>query len=447
MLQLLQPLWLYALTGISIPVIIHFWNQRPGKTLKVGSTSLITEDTKEYKRSLKLSDLLLLLVRCLLIAALALALSKPTWRHPFDAGKQKGWILISPQNINEIYAHFKPIIDSLQKAGLEFHYFDEGFQTEKLEDALAKQPGPVFSKPISYWGIAALLDQTIPGTVPVYVFTDNYLKHFSGSRPVLANHLNWFTYTPPDTAIQTKNLSGTDTASLRISVFTDKYANDARYVKAAIDAVQEFSKRNIKLSVVNNSKDIPSQPDWLFWLSDQPLANTCKAKNIFSYEPGKVKSTSSVVNIANWPMASPPGLYKSLTTNDSIKNSSGNIWTDGFGNPVLSFEKKDSASHYHFYTHFDPSWNELAWNDNFPAMIYHLLQKEKPGTGLPDAFDKRLIDTKQLLPAFSSISRQKGKPDKFTPVNLSGISWLLVLLLFLAERLASFQNSKLKANG
>ncbi|MEJ0102079.1 MAG: BatA domain-containing protein [Bacteroidota bacterium] len=64
MFQLLQPLWLYVLTGISIPVIIHFWNQRPGKILKVGSVSLITDDSKEYKRSLKLSDLLLLLLRC-----------------------------------------------------------------------------------------------------------------------------------------------------------------------------------------------------------------------------------------------------------------------------------------------------------------------------------------------------------------------------------------------
>ncbi|MEJ0102078.1 MAG: hypothetical protein WDO19_05730 [Bacteroidota bacterium] len=174
--------------------------------------------------------------------------------------KQKGWILISKQNINETYSHFRSIIDSLQNAGLEFHYFNEGVSKEKLEDALAKQPDTGVLKSTSYWSIAALLDETIPGTVPVYVFTDNYLEHFSGSRPALSRHLNWYTYTPPGTGIQKNNLSNTDTASLNISIFADKYTNDARYLKAAVDAIRSFSKRNIKLSVVNNSKDIPSQP-------------------------------------------------------------------------------------------------------------------------------------------------------------------------------------------
>ena len=447
MFQLLQPLWLYTLTGISIPVIIHFWNQRPGKTLKVGSTSLITEDTKEYKRSLKLSDLLLLLLRCLLIAALAIVLSQPTWRQTPGTGKQKGWVLISPQNINETYSHFKFIIDSLQKAGLEFHYFNEELQKEKIEDALATQKDTGILKQISYWNIASILDETIPGTIPVYVFTDNYLEHFSGTRPTLSHHLNWLTYTPSDTVTQTKNLPNTDTASLTISIFTDKYGSDARYLKAAINAIQSFSKTNIKLSLVNNSKDIPSQPDWLFWLSDELFVNSYEAKNSFIYEPGKIKSISSVVNVENMTPGSPPRLYKSIITNDSIKKRGENIWTDGFGNPVLTHEKNDSTSRYHFYNHFDPSWNEIVWNDNFPAMLYSLLQNEKSKKRLADANDKRIIDTKQLLPAFLPINRQNEKMNLFTIINLSGIFWLLVFILFFVERLFSFQNSKLKANG
>ncbi|MES1215797.1 MAG: BatA domain-containing protein, partial [Bacteroidota bacterium] len=95
MLQLIQPLWLFALTGISIPVIIHLWNLKPGKVLKVGSISLVTESSKEYKKSLTLSDILLLILRCLLIAALAVALSKPAWRSSINSSKQKGWVLIS----------------------------------------------------------------------------------------------------------------------------------------------------------------------------------------------------------------------------------------------------------------------------------------------------------------------------------------------------------------
>ncbi len=144
--------------------------------------------------------------------------------------------------------------------------------------------------------------------------------------------------------------------------------------------------------------------------------------------------------------ASPPGLYKSVVPNDSVKNSFENIWANGFGDPVLAYEKTDSVSFYHFYNHFDPSWNEIVWNDNFPAMIYSLLEREKSKKILSVANDKRIIDTKQFLPAFSPNIRQKEKKNLLTTVNLSGISWLLVFILFFLERLVSFQNNKLKTN-
>ena len=42
-----------------------------------------------------------------------------------------------------------------------------------------------------------------------------------------------------------------DTSMLRISIFTDKYLQDASYLQAAIEALQQFSKRKIKLSVIH----------------------------------------------------------------------------------------------------------------------------------------------------------------------------------------------------
>jgi len=241
LIQLLQPSWLFALAGISIPVIIHFWNQRPGRILKVGSISLVPEEAKEYRRSLQLSDLLLLLLRCLLIATLAVVLANPNWKKPFNASKQKGWILISKKNLKETYSHFKPQIDSLYKSGFEFHYFNEGFAKEKLEDALAKPEDSVISLP-SYWKLAESLDATMSSPIPVYIFTDNYLEHFSGNRPTLSFQPNWFTYTPQDVAAQTI-AENKDTTTLNISIFTDKYNNDARYIKAlSFEKAGDFQK-------------------------------------------------------------------------------------------------------------------------------------------------------------------------------------------------------------
>jgi hypothetical protein len=440
--QLLQPSWLYALAGISIPVIIHLWNQRPGRILKVGSTSLVPEEAKEYKRSLQLSDLLLLLLRCLLIAVLAIVLANPNWKKPFTASRQKGWILISRQNLKETYAHFKPQVDSLYKDGLEFHYFNEGFAKEKLEDALVK-PADTTAGILSYWKLSELLDLSIPASIPVYIFTDNYLKHFSGSRPTLSFRPNWLSYTPPASPVPAATIN-TDTTTLNISIFTDKYANDARYIKAAIDAIQSFSKRNIKTSIVNKNEQVTVKQDWLFWLSDAPVNENINAANIFSYSPGKPQTISSVINTDETTSLS-VSLYKSITPNDSLNNNTENIWKDGFGNSILSYTNSNNRKFYTLYTHFDPSWNELVWNSDFPAVMYNLLLRRN--TGVASAPGYQLIDQKQLMPAYSLAGVQKGKAVSLESVDISGIFWLVVILLFIAERLVSFYNTKLKTNG
>jgi len=440
--QLLQPSWLFALAGISVPVIIHFWNQRPGRILKVGSISLVPEEAKEYRRSLQLSDLLLLLLRCLLIATLAVVLANPNWKKPFNASKQKGWILISKKNLKETYSHFKPQIDSLYKSGFEFHYFNEGFAKEKLEDALAKKEDSAISLP-SYWKLAESLDATIPSPIPVDIFTDNYLEHFSGNRPTLSFQPNWFTYTPPDVAAQTI-AENKDTTTLNISIFTDKYNNDARYIKAAVDAIQSFSKRNIHSAVISNGKQISSKQDWIFWLSDLPFDENTDAKNIFYYNSGKQQNISSVINTGE-NVRQPALLYKSITNTDSLKNEGKKIWEDGFGNPVLICTNRNTKNYYSFLTHFDPSWNELVWSDNFPAIIYNLLFRQT-GASLSKDND-RLIDPKQLMPSYKPVTEMDANTQSFKRIDISGFFWLLVLALFFAERHVSFYNTKLKTNG
>lgn len=443
MLQLLQPSWLYVLAGISIPVIIHLWNQRPGRILKVGSISLVPEEAKEYKRSLQLSDLLLLLLRCLLIASLAIVLANPTWKRPLTGFKQKGWILISKENLKETYTHFKPQVDSLYKAGYEFHYFNEGFKKEKLEDALVKEPDTTTSI-LSYWKLSELLDLTMPPSIPVYIFTDNYLKHFSGNRPTLSFRPNWLTYTPAISPA-TREDETTDTTALNISIFTDKYANDARYIKAAIDAIQSFSKRNIKTSIVNKNEQISAKQDWLFWLSDVPVNENINATTIFSYATGKQQSISSVINTDENTSLSVL-LYKSIAYADSSNINTENIWKDGFGNPVLSCRSRNNKKNYSLYTHFDPTWNELVWNGDFPAIIYSLLLRRSPASTFSNN-NHQLIDQKQLMPAYLPGGEQKANTASLETIDISGLSWLLVILLFIAERFFSFYNTKLKTNG
>src|ERR1700741_1943759 len=118
----LHPIWFFALAAISIPVAIHLWNVRKGKTLKVGSIALVTAASQKRNLSRRLNDVMLLLLRCLLLVLSAFILTMPLWKRNSNSSKTKGWVLIPKESVKETYQRFKPKIDSLNKAGFEFHY-------------------------------------------------------------------------------------------------------------------------------------------------------------------------------------------------------------------------------------------------------------------------------------------------------------------------------------
>ncbi len=162
---------------------------------------------------------------------------------------------------------------------------------------------------------------------------------------------------------------------------------------------------------------------------------------MLTYKKGKARAISSMIDIREI-AASPVRLYKSISF-DNTDHPVDERWTDGFGNPILTKEEKDSMNYYSLFTHFDPSWNELVWNDNFPALLYKLISNDN----IVMKADYRTIDQQQLLPNTVQHIEKKQDRNTFEEINLAGFSWLLLLLLFFGERLLSFQNVKLKTNG
>jgi hypothetical protein len=486
---LLNPIWLFALAALSIPVAIHLWNIRQGKTLKVGSISLITVASQKRSRSLKLHDLLLLLLRCLLLALLAFVLTMPLWQRQINPSTVKGWVLIPKENLKESYQKFKPKIDSLTKAGFEFHYFNKGFEKIKLSDVLAdnKNLKVDSTRSASYWSLVQQLDGQIPASLPVYLFTPNRISNFSGERPKVALNLHWDTYIPTDSAstwidrawfinnndiqvvkgntnstgtyytnytIQSGNQHNTpfivnadngkltvglkntnvvtvDTSAWRFGIYVEKNTADAGYVKAALQSVVQFTKHKAVIKEYTDAAQMPAHQNWLFWLSSKPIdkqtAQNCN--NLFSYESGKVKDMTSWINDQNESLSNPKiALYKSVA---AANDHSYALWTDGFGNPVLSFEKQGQTNKYHFNSRFDPSWNDLVWSDDFPKMLLGLIvgQPVKPGV----MHDFRAIDTRQLLPVTNNEAHTSiGKIIEHT--DLAFYCWILLALVFITER-------------
>jgi len=451
------------MAGIIIPVLIHLWNMSPGKTLLVGSVALMQENSRQQSRRVKLTDWFLLLLRCLLIILLALLLSKPVWQQR-PVNKEKGWVLMEPSHINETYQQFQPVIDSLLQAGYTFHYLQPGFREARLAAALEEKVDTLVDT-TSYWALVAALQQQRVNNRSVYLFTPNYLHRFEGLRPAIDTGIHWYAYTPKDSiatwsagAYQTdngivrvrqvsSNPGGTsyayeentgslpaDTTTRRLVIFADTYVQDARYLNAALSAIQQFTRRKMEVVVTHEAAALPAA-DWLFWLSAKPLPANVSAHNIWQYDTGKVVNTTSWLLTENMP---PVALYKSIVVQDTAAA----LWQDGTGHAVLRLEKRGAGNIYHFAGRLDPAWNELPWSPAFPALLLPLL--------FPDSItvkDKRAIDLQQLEP---DTDRQAViKPAGVTPVtkDLTTVCWIAIVILFLAERLWVFKTQKLPAHG
>jgi len=483
--------WLFAIAAISIPVIIHLWNIKPGKTLKVGSIALIETSSRKRSRSLKLIDILLLMLRCLFLLLIAIVLSMPFFKQLPGKSNSKGWLLIPAENFREAYKKFKTTADSLLKAGYELHYFNSGFKNTTIEQALAGSGPDKVKNNISYWNLLRQLNERMPASFPVYLITPGSLNRFSGDRPRIALNLNWRTYIRGDSSVtwiekawftEDKNVhvvvgtsepSGTyfnavnisssvqqnspyiidvsdgkpvisiknnnqtpveiDTSSLNIDIFNNNSAPDGRYVSSALQAIAQFTQRPVIVKSFSRIETGSLKKDWLFWLSDKPVDQELltRYRHILSYESGKTIALNSWLVSGDVNSVSQERQKIALYKSTNAGAPSGDvIWHDGFGNAILT---KGSQGHvYHFYSRFNPSWNDLVWSAQFPQNILALIAPED-GFLNKSINDLRSLDINQMIPAKGS-GINDSRLNDLQNTDITHYFWLLLTVIFFLER-------------
>ena len=494
MFTLLQPYWLWASAAITLPIFIHLWNVKQGKIRQVGSISFILQSDRQQAKSLRLKDLILLLIRCLLIILLALLLAKPQYTKPLSVQSEKGWMLIEKAHVKVAYDEYKPLIDSLNNVGFQFHYFENGFKKEAFTTALQQVDSTQQNSPANYWQLLAQLNQEVPAQLPVYLFTSNELTHFKGSRPIVNLNLQWQTINSNDTsskyvvnayenvarkfAVRIANstdvgtsiesqqwdpnalpssfmynhdsnylsyLASTlqtkitvDTLTLNVCIYAGKFANDAAYIKAALDAIKTFGDYKISYKFIKNLNEISNRLDWFFWLSDEAIPQTISAKNIFRYARGKEVSTASWLVFNDHSIKQDEGIHLSKIIQPGNQPLQQKIWTDGYGNPILTVTQIKETL-YTFYSRFNPEWNGLVWNPYFPEMLLSFLYPHNTNTIYPN--DKRVVESSQFLPK-KIVSGNDNKQKLMQVVPLDKWFWLFAFFLFSLERLLSFKRKK-----
>jgi hypothetical protein len=80
-LNFANPIMLAATAAVAVPILIHLLNRRRYTRVKWAAMRFVRVATDQNRRRIRIEDLLLLLLRCALLVALALAASRPLWRR------------------------------------------------------------------------------------------------------------------------------------------------------------------------------------------------------------------------------------------------------------------------------------------------------------------------------------------------------------------------------
>ncbi|MGB6045297.1 MAG: BatA domain-containing protein [Pirellulales bacterium] len=88
----INPMILAGLAGISIPIIIHLLNRRKAKVVEWGAMRFLSGSLVSRRRRVQIEEMILLALRCLLMALIALAVARPFT----PVGSSFSWVLMLP---------------------------------------------------------------------------------------------------------------------------------------------------------------------------------------------------------------------------------------------------------------------------------------------------------------------------------------------------------------
>jgi len=125
-MSFLAPLFLAGLAAIALPILLHLRKQRPKQNMQFSSLMFLEESTPVTKTRTKLQDIILLILRCLAIALLALAFSRPFFKenatNPFSQDTTLHYLLID----NSASMRGKPLEQAIAKAEELIKQFPDG---------------------------------------------------------------------------------------------------------------------------------------------------------------------------------------------------------------------------------------------------------------------------------------------------------------------------------
>lgn len=134
----IEPFLLWGALAVAIPVVLHFWHQKRGRPLPWAATQWLTERNQQQSRGLRLDNVLLLLLRCLLLILLAALLAQPVLKRLAKTETIRKVHLVQPNPV--VTDNFRFELDEARNKGEEIMLADKSSNPLNLQTAINRLP-------------------------------------------------------------------------------------------------------------------------------------------------------------------------------------------------------------------------------------------------------------------------------------------------------------------
>jgi hypothetical protein len=295
-MQLINPIWLWGLTGLLIPIGIHLLSRKQGKTIKFGSLRHLEESQTKQSINVRLNEVPLLMLRCGLIFLIVILLCGLSL--DLLQSQKSEWIVL--EDGLERDPSVKSLIDSLTQQGFEVKSMKKGFP-----DVSVQQAEPF----VNYWEMVDKLP--VESLNKVIVVSYSLASKFRGKRISLPENVTWISKEPEQkeftlssikfsndsvlvrmgksSSLQTsftnlteridqstqsssgKSIGPLPPDTVRIKIYADNdFDYDRRIIVAALHAIEKTMPVVFKISMQGPAEKQPDNNiDWTIWLSQK----------------------------------------------------------------------------------------------------------------------------------------------------------------------------------
>lgn len=429
----LNPTYLWALLGLAIPIAIHLWNKKEGKTIKVGSIELFKASEAKQTNSIKLNEMVLLALRLLTIALLVFILAEPQFKGKLD--NESVVYMVEPMltKNNKI----KTIIDSLESTGPVY------ILAQGIPEYNNDEYDETDYNSYSYWQLAKQME-SLPAD-SIVVFTKGLVSHTKGKRPQVNKRISWVVLDEQSKTLKnTPLVASTSQDSVEV-IIAQTNENQFKLTK------ERYAQNSNKITI-NSSKDSVTfleldEAKQIALISKDPLNILINYQNAFDSDKKYIEASFRAIS---------KHLKRELSvtvqedySETSIENFNAIVWLseeavpqtaatlivynpDLFANAII--EKSNAPNLFYLRKHLN---SENIIDEHFTEQLLEVLDLDRLDETTLKRIDERVVAQDELKTNYSEKREIQVEAAMFP---ISKWFWLALILVIFSERvIASYR--------